>query len=417
MIIFYNIFLWLYRVGIYLASFFNAKARLWIKGRVLIFPKIRKDLKGIQGKVVWMHAASLGEYEQGKPVLKRLLAEYPDITPVISFFSPSGYEVIKKKNEFPHTYYLPMDSVINVQQWMSIVNPSLVVWVKYEYWYFYLRAIRRRNIPLIMVSGIYRRNQPFFKWYGGLYRDMLRAFSHFFVQNEPSKRYLSTLIEKDKITMSGDTRCDRVIEIAEGFTPISLIEDFCKEHRVIVCGSTWEEDEEVWIHYINKMQQLRFIIAPHEIDPSNIQAVKARFTNAITYTEYQTAGNNPGNRNCLIVDNIGMLSRLYHYADITYVGGGFGDSGLHNILEAAVYGKPVIFGPVFYRNFEAEEMIECGGAISINTALELEQTVDNLLENEGLLSQKGISAREYIYKNAGASEKIINFIRKENYLG
>ncbi|MCO6498237.1 MAG: 3-deoxy-D-manno-octulosonic acid transferase [Chitinophagaceae bacterium] len=405
------------RAGFYLASFFNKKARLWIKGRVLLFPKIKKDLKHVEGRIVWMHAASLGEYEQGKPVLRKILNEHPDITPVISFFSPSGYEVIKKKNEFPHVYYLPLDSLLNVQQWMHLVRPSLVLWVKYEYWYFFLKGIQKRNIPLIMVSGIYRRNQPFFKWYGGLYREMLDAFTHFFVQNDSSRRYLSTLVDKSRISMSGDTRCDRVIEIAEGFAPIPTIEKFCRNKTIIVCGSTWEEDEEVWAHYINKNKDIRFIVAPHEIDSSHIRNVKERFTNSIAYSELRDGKEAPDEINCLVIDNIGMLSKLYHYADITYVGGGFGDSGLHNILEAAVYGKPVIFGPVFYKNFEAEEMIDTGGAITITTALELEHTVDNLLSNKDLLNKTGNAARTYIYKNAGAADKIVCYIREQKLLG
>lgn len=416
MIIFYYIFLWLYRAGIYLASFFNAKARLWIKGRILIFPKIKRDLKGINGPIVWMHAASLGEYEQGKPVLKNLITENPELTPVISFFSPSGYEIIKKKSEFPFVYYLPMDSVLNVQQWMNIVDPSLVLWVKYEYWYFYLKAIQKRKIPLLMISGIYRRNQPFFKWYGSLYRNMLKAFTHFFVQNDSSRRFLSTLIAKDQITVTGDTRCDRVIETAENFTPIPLVEQFCAGHKTIVCGSTWEEDEDVWVHYIHKHQEVKFIIAPHEIAPANIRALKTRMKTAVTFTELSENNTSPYEANCLIIDNIGMLSRLYNYADITYVGGGFGDSGLHNILEPAVFGKPVLFGPVFYKNFEAGELIDAGGAISINTALELEKEVDELLNNDSLRQAKGEAAKGYIYKNAGASQKIISYINSEKLL-
>lgn len=420
MIIFYHLFLWLYRVGVFLVSFFNPKARLFIKGRVNVFGKLRKDLKNVSGKIVWMHCASLGEFEQGKPVLKKIMESDPAVVPVISFFSPSGYEIIKKKNEFPFIYYLPMDSVINAQQWMKLVRPSLVLWVKYEYWYFYLQAIKRKKVPLLMISGIYHRNQVFFRWYGGLYRKMLAAFTHFFVQNANSKRYLSTLVDKNKITVSGDTRCDRVIEVANKFQPIIPIEKFIADHKVIVCGSTWEADEVVWIHYVKSHPEINFIIAPHEIDKDNIQFVKSEFENSITWSEWvQLLENNEMqdvSSNCLIIDNIGMLSKLYHYADITYVGGGFGDNGLHNILEAAVYGKPVLFGPVTYKNFEAGELIESGGAEMVNTALELEKVVDDLFMNPELLDKKSQNAKYYVYKNAGASKIILDYLEDRDFL-
>ncbi len=410
LIIFYHLFLWFYRAGIFLVSFFNPKARLWIKGRVNVFSKIRKDLRDIHGPVIWMHAASLGEFEQGKPVLKKVLNQYPDAIPVISFFSPSGYEIIKKKNEFPYIYYLPLDSMVNAYRWMHLVRPSLVIWIKYEYWYFYIRAIQRKNIPLLMVSGIYRRGQPFFAWYGSLYRKMLPAFTHFFVQNKSSQKYLSTLVAKEKITVAGDTRCDRVIEIADSFKPIEPVEKFTQGKITIVCGSTWEADEDVWVHFIHKHPELRFILAPHETDTENIQFVKNRIRNCMLYSEWTTA-QDVQSSNCLIIDSIGLLSRLYHYATLTYVGGGFEGNGLHNILEAAVYGKPVFFGPMIYKNFEATELIDSGGAVSVASAVELESTVNQLLADPDRLCKMGNASRQYVYNNAGASEKILSYIK------
>lgn len=378
-------------------------------------------MKPVKGRVVWMHCASLGEFEQGKPVLKKIMENYPDVVPVISFFSPSGYEIIKKKNEFPHIFYLPLDSFVNATQWMKFVKPSLVLWVKYEYWHFYLHAIRRKKVPLLMISGIYRRNQTFFRWYGGLYRKMLEAFTHFFVQNDSSRRFLSLLIDKRKITVSGDTRCDRVIEIARNFTPIPAIEKFVENRRVVVCGSTWEADEAIWVHFVNTHPEIRFIIAPHEIHKENISHIKNSFKNSITFTEWISGSNNPsaGNHepsNCLIIDNIGMLSRLYYYADVTYVGGGFGDNGLHNILEAAVYGKPVIFGPVIYKNFEADELIQAGGGISVATALDLEKTLEELLSDPLFLERKGKAAGDYVLKSSGATQIISDYIAKKEML-
>lgn len=420
LVIFYHIFLWLYRLGVFVASFFNPKARLFLKGRVNLLMKVRKEMKHATGRVVWMHCASLGEYEQGKPVLENIMRNYPDVTPVVSFFSPSGYEMIKKKNLYPHVFYLPMDSFINASLWMKYIKPALVLWVKYEYWYFYLQKIRHERIPLLMISGVYTRNQVFFRWYGALYRTMLRSFSHFFVQNGSSKRYLSTLVEKDRITVSGDTRCDRVLEIANRFEPLQLIEKFIKQGPVVVCGSTWEADNAVWIHYVKVHPEIKFIIAPHEVDKENIQTVVSSFTNSITYSNWVNMQDNHrlenNNVNCLVIDNIGMLSRLYHYADITYVGGGFGGSGLHNILEAAVYDKPVLFGPFIYKNFEAGQLIDAGGGIQISTALELEKALDVLFSDKQALEEKGRAAGNYVRKNAGASAMVLDFIKDRAFL-
>lgn len=377
-------------------------------------------MKQVKGKTVWMHCASLGEYEQGKPVLENILKMHPDITPVISFFSPSGYEIIKKKNAFPYVYYLPMDSIVNAQLWLKQVNPSLILWVKYEYWYFFLKAIERKKIPLIMISGIYQRSQIFFRWYGGLYRKMLQSFTHFFVQNENSGRYLSVLVDKDKITLSGDTRCDRVIDIARDFKPIESIEKFTGDKKVVVCGSTWEADEAIWVHYVNTHPEMRFIIAPHEIHKDNINHIKGQFKNSVAFSDWAgKTGNISESRadfNCLIIDNIGMLSRLYYYADITYVGGGFGDRGLHNILEAAVYGKPVIFGPVIYKNFEASELIEAKGGVSVKTAIELEKYVDELFSDADLLKITGEAASQYVLKSSGATQIISEFLNNNRLL-
>ena len=296
---------------------------------------------------------------------------------------------------------------------MKIVKPNLILWVKYEYWHFYLQEIKRKNIPLLMISGIYRNNQIFFKWYGQFYRNMLKSFTHFFVQNEDSKIQLQKIISIEKITVSGDTRCDRVINIAENFQEVPGISNFCGGQKVIVAGSTWEEDEAEWTHYAKQHPEIKFIFAPHEIDKENLDDVKAQFPGSVFYSDWLKSSSTTDSESvphCLIIDNIGTLSRLYYYATITYVGGGFGDDGLHNILEAAVYGKPVIFGPEHEKNFEAQELINCSGAISIQNALELEKEVDYLLNNEEELAARSKAAKNYVYKNAGATDKIISFI-------
>ncbi len=413
MIIFYHLFLLIYKAGIHIVALGNSKAKLWIRGRRKIFKKLRKTTAGFNDdKIVWMHCASLGEFEQGRPLLQKIKSSYANARIIVSFFSPSGFEIVKNNKDFPDTFYLPMDSELHAEKWMNILKPNLVLWVKYEYWHYYLEEIKKRNIPLLMVSGIYRSNQTFFKWYGGFYRNMLNAFTHFFVQNDSSKEHLEKLVTVEKITISGDTRCDRVINIVKNFTDVPGIADFCGDNKVIVAGSTWEEDEAEWTHYVRENPQLRFIIAPHEIDEENLRDVQKEFAGSVFYSEWMEDREQfeQDEINCLIIDNIGMLSRLYHYATLTYVGGGFGYDGLHNILEAAVYGKPVIFGPEFDRNFEAEELIECGGAISIENAIELEKMVNHLLENEEELLARSEAAKKYVYKNAGATDKILSYI-------
>ncbi len=427
LIILYHIFLAIYSAGIHVASLWNKKARSWVNGRKYFFKKLKQTYNSAGQPTVWMHCASLGEFEQGRPLLKKLKEDFPGVSLVITFFSPSGYDIVKNNKEYDNVYYLPMDSASNAKRLIAILKPDLVLWIKYEYWHYYLRELKSKNIPVLLVSGVFRDSQPFFKWYGTFWKKMLDAFEHFFVQNNLSKERLSAIVEGGKITVSGDTRCDRVINIASNFIEVSGIAAFCGDNKVIVAGSTWEDDEAEWIHFVREHRDIKFIIAPHEIDHQNINDVKKEFEGSITYSEwmekpvsgigYKGSGTNASTTNCLIIDNIGILSRLYKYATVTYVGGGFRDDGLHNILEAAVYGKPVIFGPAYSKNFEAEELIECSGAISIGSALELEKVVDGLLANEEEILSRGNASKEYVYKNAGASEKIISYINKKNYLG
>ncbi|RNI33353.1 3-deoxy-D-manno-octulosonic acid transferase [Hanamia caeni] len=419
MIIFYHLFLLIYKAGIRIVSLGNKKAKLWIKGREGIFKKLRNTVSGFSNeKIIWMHAASLGEFEQGRPVLQKLKEINSNIKIIVTFFSPSGFEIIKNNKEFTNIFYLPMDSRLHAEKWMNILKPDLVLWVKYEYWHYYLQEIQKRKIPLLMVSGIYRESQTFFKWYGSFYKNMLKPFTHFFVQNERSKQWLEKLVPAEKITISGDTRCDRVINIATSFTDVPGIADFCGDKKVVVAGSTWEEDEAEFTHYVRAHPEVKFIIAPHEIDRENLNDVQKQFAGSVFYSEWMSNRMtfNKKEINCLIIDNIGMLSRLYYYATVTYVGGGFGDDGLHNILEAAVYGKPVIFGPEYGKNFEAEEMLDCSGAISIKSAIELEKIIDQLLSENEELKVRSEAAKNYVYKNAGATDKIISFIESNKLL-
>ncbi|PWT98170.1 MAG: 3-deoxy-D-manno-octulosonic acid transferase [Bacteroidetes bacterium] len=402
-----------------LASTWNQKARMWIKGRENIFDSIKNEIgsKPKSGPTIWMHCASLGEFEQGRPLLEKIRQNHPSARLIVSFFSPSGYEVRKNYQGADHIFYLPLDGPSNAKNFIDLINPNLVLWIKYEFWYHYLKQLNQRNIPVLLVSGIFRPGQAFFKSYGGFMRNMLGYFSHFFVQNGESDSLLKTLGLGEKVTISGDTRFDRVIAIAERFTPVPAVEKFCEGHKVIVAGSTWTEDEEEWTHYVRTHPEIRFIIAPHEIEEDNIKSLKKEFKNYILYSELIAEETNADNgRNVLIIDNIGLLAKLYRYADITYVGGGFGDDGIHNILEAAVYGKLVIFGPVFDKYFEAEEMLDEGGAITIDSALQLEAELNRLWENESEIKSSGEAARNYVYSKAGATNFILDYIQRNRLL-
>jgi 3-deoxy-D-manno-octulosonic-acid transferase len=398
---------------------------LWISGRKGIFTNIKNA--GIKGKQrIWMHCASLGEFEQGMPVIESLKRIYPETTIIISFFSPSGYEIRKNYAGADHVFYLPMDSAVNAKRWLDLVSPNLVIWIKYDYWYYYLRELRKRKIPALLVSPVFRLDQPFFKWYGNIHRLMLDSFHAFFVQNDNSRLLLETLGINKSVFVSGDTRFDRVIDIAEALEPLPVIANFCAEHLVIVAGSTWEEDEEELDHYANTHTDVRFIIAPHEIEESHLKDMETLFRNSIRYSvleKQQLSSKKPdfqstnfNQSNVLIIDNIGMLARLYSYAKICYVGGGFGDDGVHNVLEAAVYGKPVITGPVIEKFIEVMELADIGGVIIIDNALEAESAFNRLFKNDEEYSFHSEAARDYVYARRGATDKIVRYIQENRLL-
>lgn len=420
--IIYSLFLFLYSVGVRIAAIFNPKAKLWVKGRKQ-FPVI---LQNRTSPTIWMHCASLGEFEQGRPVLEELKKQYPGCFIVLTFFSPSGYESVKNYTGADNIFYLPMDGKTHAKKFIDTVNPSLVLWIKYEYWFYYLQELKNRDIPVLLVSGIFREDQSFFKWYGKNWKKALACFTHLFLQNEHSQRMLASLGIHTNTTVSGDTRFDRVIDIAEKFISIPLIEKFCGNSKVVVAGSTWEEDEAELVHYVRANPHIKFIIAPHEIGKQNLKDVKMEFINSIFYSELaENAGESgdaaaelPRNAslNVLIIDNIGMLSRIYHYAHITYVGGGFGADGVHNVLEAAVYGKPVIYGPEYEKFAEATELISNGGGITIRNALELEKAFTELWENENLLGAKSEAAKKYVYSKGGATKTLVRFIQENRLL-
>ena len=399
----------------------NTKAKKWVVGR-RYFPKYNEP--PATKNIVWMHCASLGEFEQGRPLIEKLKQISPNTKIVITFFSPSGYEIMKQYAGADYIFYLPIDSAKNAKKFIDVVQPTLVLWVKYEYWLHYLKELKNRNIPVLLVSGIFRKTQPFFKWYGNIWKEMLHCFTHFFVQNETSKELLASVSITQNVSISDDTRFDRVIGIAENFEAIEAIEKFIGNDKVIVAGSTWEEDDDELVHYAKTHPEIKFIIAPHEIDEENLADIQKKLYGAVLYSSLadgswamnQKASASNGIKNVLIIDNIGMLSKLYRYATICYVGGGFGKDGVHNVLEAAVYGKVVIFGPVYDKYLEAVELIACGGAYSITCAIELEQVINQLLADEMLLKKNGEASKKYVSSKAGATKKIIGYIQEKRLL-
>lgn len=410
----------------------NAKARRWLQGRFNIIDRVRSQMAGREDKrSVWMHCASLGEFEQGRPVLENLRAQHPDYVFVVSFFSPSGYSAAQKYTGADHIFYLPMDSPSNAKEFIDLINPAMVIWVKYDYWYYYLKELNDRGIPTLLLSGIFQKGMAFFKWYGGMQKKMLRCITHFFVQDEPSQ-YLLRTIDIKNVTVSGDTRFDRVIEIAEKAGEVPGIAEFCGEHPVIIAGSTWQEDEEELDHFANIHPEIKFIIAPHEVEEARLLEVEKLFKRTVRYSVWMASGEKGmagGNDatphsplatshspNVLIIDNIGLLSRLYRYATITWVGGGFGDEGVHNVLEAAVYGKPVVFGPVYDKYIEAVELVGSGGGFSVENALEAETLFASLLIDKEEYDLACEASREYVYAKRGATEKALAYIYENRLL-
>ena len=417
--IFYRIFVWLYPKMAFLLGFWNRKARIWYDGRTGLLPKIATAFAGNTKPVIWVHCASLGEFEQGLPVMEALRKQYPGHLLLLTFFSPSGYEIRKGHPVADLVFYLPMDSQANAARFFDLVKPSLVLFIKYEFWYFYLQEAHRRKVPLLLVSGIFRKGQSFFVWYGGLQRKILGFFTCLFVQDANSAALIKS-IATGKVIICGDTRFDRVLKIAAGFEPVPVIDHFCAGRQTLVAGSTWTDDDEELDHFANTHPQLKCIIVPHEIEEERLKECLVLYKNSMLYSDYEQileAGlMAPEDIHVLIIDNVGMLSRLYKYATVCYVGGGFGDEGVHNILEAAVYGKPVVFGPVFEKYIEALDLVDKEAAFCADDALELEEVLKELFDDKGLRDKAGAIALDYIEGKAGATQKVMAHIQENRLL-
>ncbi len=416
MLFVYDFFLALYVLAIRVYGTLNKKAGKWIAGRMDWKENYARSLN-MNEKRIWFHCSSVGEYEQAKPVIEALKQQYPSFKIVVTFFSPSGFEACKKTHLVDYILYLPPDSKRNALAFINIIKPSLTVFVKYEFWYHYLAELKNQKIPAILVSGAFRPEQPFFKWYGGLFRDMLSCFSFFFLQDEQSAKELNKTGIIQNITVSGDTRYDRVAVIAENSGPIPAIENFKGSNKIFIAGSSWPADEEVLHACLPAFSAYwKIIIAPHETDPSRIRKIQKLFgSQSILYSELD-AENTGFDKRILIINNIGLLSRLYACGDIAFVGGGFYKGGIHNILEPAVFGVPVIFGPVFQKFVEAKEMAELGIVFPINDKEECLSIINKLINDESYWQSIHNSLLSFMKQHTGATSSIMSVISSRKWL-
>jgi 3-deoxy-D-manno-octulosonic-acid transferase len=391
---------------------------LWVNGRKNIFKKLRTAFSEYKHdeKLVWFHCASLGEFEQGRPLIEKFKVKHPEYKIFLTFFSPSGYEIRKNYKGADFVFYLPIDTPANAKQLIRIINPKAVFFIKYEFWFNYLNELKNENVPTYLVSGIFRKEHYFFKFYGTWFRKQLNCFSHFYLQTEESKQLLKS-IGYNNITVCGDTRFDRVFEISKQVVSIPLIEKFKQNKNIFIAGSTWLEDEKVIANcnpdsYREQIANYKLILAPHEIDENHLRVLDKLFGNAKKIRYSQANEQNVTTADVLIIDNIGMLSSIYQYASIAYIGGGFG-KGIHNILEAATFGKPVIFGPNYKKFSEANELIQLGGAFSVSTEENL-KSILNSINNTEALSQISTISKNYVTSHSGACSVILSTITLSN---
>ena len=403
----YSIAIILYSFAVRLVSPFNKKAKKMLAGQRETFAILKKQLEQ-DASYIWFHAASLGEFEQGRPLIEKIRQEKPEYKILLTFFSPSGYEVRKNYAGADIVCYLPFDHYWNARKFLRIVKPAMVIFIKYEFWMNYLNQLKKLKIPTYIISAIFRPKQIFFRWYAYRYRRVLNNFNWFFVQDRQSLELLKRF-NYENVSITGDTRFDRVNEIAEQRKELPIVEKFLNQtgnekNPVFVAGSTWLNDEAVILPYFNQHPEIKLIIAPHEINEQRIEALKSNLARpAVRYS--QANENTVGNAGCLIIDCIGLLSSIYRYGDLAYIGGGFG-KGIHNVLEAAVYGIPVMFGTNYHKFKEAKELIACHGAIAVANEEEFSFRMNDFLAYNDLLLESGKSAKDYVTGNLGATGKI-----------
>ncbi len=403
---FYNIAIYIYDFLARIAAIFKQKPRKMMKGHWVVYDLLRQQREK-DADYIWVHAASLGEFEQGRPLIEAIRDRYPRYKILLTFFSPSGYEVRKNYAAADIVCYLPFDKPRNAHKFLEIAAPCMAFFIKYEFWKNYLDELNRRKIPVYSISSVFRKDQLFFKWYGGTYRNVLRDFDHLFVQNEASKRFLAR-IGVNRVTVVGDTRFDRVIQIREQARDLPLVEQFKQEKFTLVCGSSWRPDEDLFIEYFNTHPDIKLIIAPHVIDENHLVEIINKLKRP--YVRYSKAnGKNLMAADCLIIDCFGLLSSIYRYGEIAYIGGGFG-VGIHNVLEAAVYGIPVLFGPNYHKFTEARELIENRAAFSIKDYRSLQNILDRVYRDKDYLQEIGRNASGYVNMRSGATAMIMDHI-------
>lgn len=405
--IFYDGLILFLRLAVRIGALFNPKLKAFVRGRADVFDALHKGLNERPGHYIWVHCASLGEFEQGRPVIESLKKNLPEFRILLTFFSPSGYEVRKDYQYADVVLYLPWDTSANARAWLSAVKPVMAIFVKYEFWHHYIAAMKAQRIPVLSISAIFRPQQVYFRWYGDFYRSILKNITHFFVQNEVSLSLLKS-IGVEQVTLGGDTRFDRVHEIVRLAPAVPLAEAFSRDVKVLVAGSIWPDDFRVLLPLINE-RKLRFIIAPHEISERFITSIESGLR--VPHERYSRAEQaTVSSLQVLIIDNVGMLSSLYAYGDLAFVGGGFRE-GLHNILEAACYGLPVLFGNRAYNVYqEANDLISMKAAFAVADSHELRKTVE-FLEQPHHYTHASQASGDYVRQHTGATEKIIAYCK------
>ena len=404
----YNIVIYFVLWGIAIASLFNKKVRKMWRGEREAF-KVLKQKVDPNAKYIWFHAASLGEFEQGRPLMERIRKEHPQYKILLTFYSPSGYEVRKNYEGADIICYMPVDTRLNAIRFLRLVRPVMAFFIKYEFWSNFLHILKHRNIPTYSVSSIFREDQVFFKWYGKSYAGVLKCFTRFFVQNEESKRLLESIGITD-VDVVGDTRFDRVLQIKEAAKQLPICEAFQKDYHVFVAGSSWPPDEDIFLRFFNAHKEWRLIIAPHVIGEDHLKQILSKIEGKKVVRYTQTSVDEAAGADVLIIDCFGLLSSMYHYGDVAYVGGGFG-VGIHNTLEAAVWDMPVIFGPNNKKFQEAQGLLKSGGGFEINTYEDFEGLMLSLMNDAEFLRQAGEKAGAFVASLSGATGKVLGKVK------
>jgi 3-deoxy-D-manno-octulosonic-acid transferase len=415
MLFLYNLFLVFYRLGIQLVAVWNPKARLWVEGRKSIFDRLQAACTQDTRPTVWFHCASLGEFEQGRPLIEAIRLNYPQYKILLTFFSPSGFEVQKNYPGADLVFYLPLDHRQSSHAFVKIAKPSLAIFVKYESWYHYLKALKESAVPTLLVSAIFRPTQHFFGPFGTFFRSMLEQYSQIFLQDSHSATTLTKAGIRIPTQVAGDTRFDRVTRVAAQYFEHQTIEKFSAGQDLLVAGSTWPEDEALLNILLDKIPSLNLVIAPHNIDEHHLKKTERSFANSVRLSEWEEKFR-PNETRVMIIDQIGILSMIYRYSTFCYVGGGFNRAGIHNILEAAVYGRAVVFGPSHEQAAEASALIELGAGFSVASADKLVELAKKMTKDPAWSIKNNQLAENFVRERTGATMRIMDFIAEKDIL-